>query len=62
MNTLIMRPGGEQMVNDPTLEREDVGGREPMDDPAQTDPQTTKERPDRELEAPDFAPDVQKDK
>ena len=50
------------MVNDPTLEREDVGGREPMDDPAQTDPQTTKERPERELEAPDFAPDVQRDK
>ena len=46
------------MVNDPTLEREDVGGGEPMDDPAQIDPQTTKERPDRELEAPD----VQKDK
>ena len=50
------------MVNDPTLEREDGGDREPTDDPAQIDPQTTKERPDRELEAPDFAPDVQRDK
>jgi hypothetical protein len=50
------------MVNDPTLEREDVGGGESMDEPAQIDPQTTKERPDRELEAPDFAPDVQKDR
>jgi hypothetical protein len=50
------------MVNDRTLEREDVGGGEPMDDPAQIDPQTTKERPERELEAPDFAPDIQRDK
>jgi hypothetical protein len=33
-----------------------------MDDPAQVDPQTTKERPERELEAPDFAPDKQPDK
>jgi hypothetical protein len=57
-----MRSGRYRMVNDPTLEREDVGSREAMDDPAQTDPQTTKERPDRELEAPDFAPDVQRDK
>lgn len=31
------------MVNDPELEREGVGGREPMDDPAETDPQTTRE-------------------
>jgi hypothetical protein len=50
------------MVNDPAREREDVGGGEPMNDPAETDPQTTKEQPDKELEAPDFAPDVQKDK
>jgi len=46
------------MVNDPTLEREEIGGREPMGDPAETDPQTTRERKDEELEAPDFAPDV----
>jgi len=50
------------MVNDPTIEREDVGGREPMDDPAQIDPQTTKDRPDQELEPPDFAPEVKQDK
>jgi hypothetical protein len=31
------------MVNDPTLEREEIGGREPMGDPAETDPQTTRE-------------------
>lgn len=31
------------MVNDPELEREDAGGREPMDDPRETDPQTTRE-------------------
>ena len=28
------------MVNDPTLEREQVGGNEPMGDPAETDPLT----------------------
>jgi hypothetical protein len=31
------------MVNDPALEREEIGGREPMGDPAETDPQTTRE-------------------
>jgi hypothetical protein len=31
------------MVNDPTLQREEIGGREPMGDPAETDPQTTSE-------------------
>jgi len=31
------------MVNDPTIEREEIGGREPMGDPAETDPQTTRE-------------------
>ena len=31
------------MVNDPELEREGVGGREPMGDPAEIDPQTTRE-------------------
>ena len=50
------------MVKDPSLEREDVGGKEPMGDPAETDPQTTRERKDEELEAPDFAPDVQKER
>jgi len=30
------------MVNDPTQEREEIGGREPMGDPAETDPQTTR--------------------
>ena len=34
------------MVNDPTLEREDVGGREPMGDPAEIGPQTTREGTD----------------
>src|SRR5207249_7511939 len=28
------------MVNDPTQEREEIGGREPMGDPAEADPQT----------------------
>jgi hypothetical protein len=42
------------MVKDPSLERE-----EPMGEPAEADPQTTRERNDEELEAPDFAPDVQ---
>jgi hypothetical protein len=28
------------MVNDPTLEREETGGREPMGDPAETEPGT----------------------
>ena len=46
------------MVKDPSLEREDIGGAEPISEPAETDPQTTRERKDRELEAPDFAPDV----
>jgi len=46
------------MVKDPSLEREDVGGGEPMGEPAETDPQITRERKDEELEAPDFAPDV----
>ena len=31
------------MVNDPELEREGIGGREPMDNPEETDPQTTPE-------------------
>lgn len=30
------------MVNDPTLEREEIGGREPMGDPAETEPGTTR--------------------
>jgi hypothetical protein len=47
------------MVKDPSLEREDTGGSEPMGEPAEADPQTTRERNDEELEAPDFAPDVQ---
>jgi hypothetical protein len=38
--------------------REDVGD-EPMTEPAETDPQTTRERKDRELEAPDFAPEME---
>jgi hypothetical protein len=46
------------MVKDPSLEREDVGGGEPMGEPAETDPQAARERKDEELEAPDFAPDV----
>jgi hypothetical protein len=50
------------MVKDPSLEREDIGGNEPMTDPAETDPQTTRERKDRELESPDLAPDVQEEK
>ena len=48
------------MVKDPSVEREDIGGKEPMGEPAETDPQTTRERKDDELEAPDLAPDVQK--
>ena len=28
------------MVNDPELEREEIGGREPMGDPAEKDPHT----------------------
>jgi hypothetical protein len=47
------------MVKDPSLEREDIGDDRPMGDPAETDPQTTRERQDEELEAPDFAPDVE---
>lgn len=43
------------MVNDPELERE------PMGDPAETDPQTTR-KDDEELEAPDFAPEKQPEK
>ncbi len=39
------------MVKEPSLEREDTGGREPMGEPAETDPQTTRERKDDELEA-----------
>jgi hypothetical protein len=50
------------MVKDPSLEREDIGENDPMGDPAENDPQTTRERKDRELEAPDFAPDVEKDR
>ncbi len=30
------------MVNDPTLEREEIGGREPMGDPTETDRGTTR--------------------
>jgi hypothetical protein len=47
------------MVKDPSLEREDVGGDEPMTEPAETDPQTMRERKDRKLEAPDFAPEME---
>jgi hypothetical protein len=47
------------MVKDPSLEREDIGDDRPMGDPAEIDPQTTRERQDEELEAPDFAPDVE---
>jgi hypothetical protein len=47
------------MVKDPSLEREDIGGNEPMGEPVEPDPQTTRERKERELEAPDFAPDVE---
>jgi hypothetical protein len=30
------------MVNDPTREREEIGGREPMGDPVETNPETTR--------------------
>jgi hypothetical protein len=30
-----------------------------LTEPAEPDPQTTRERKERELEAPDFAPDVE---
>jgi hypothetical protein len=30
------------MVNDPTLEREEIGVREPTGDPAETDPEKTR--------------------
>ena len=40
------------MVNDPTLEREDIGGNEPMGDPAETDP-TTREGGDYGVERDD---------
>lgn len=43
------------MVNDPTLEREQVGGNEPMGDPAETDP-LTRSNPDIERD-PDAQPD-----
>ncbi|HEY9287812.1 MAG TPA: hypothetical protein VIT43_07300 [Candidatus Dormibacteraeota bacterium] len=43
------------MVNDPTLERENVGGNEPMGDPAETDP-LTRSNPDIERD-PDAQPD-----
>jgi hypothetical protein len=45
------------MVNDPTLEREHVGGDDPMGDPAETDPTTREggdpgvEREDGDIEA-----------
>src|SRR5256885_17102609 len=45
--------GGSQMVNDPEVEREDIGGREPMGDPAEVNP-TTREGGDYgETDAPD---------
>ena len=47
------------MVDDPTLEREETGGREPMAGPAETDPGTTRregygvpETPDETTEGP----------
>jgi hypothetical protein len=40
------------MVNDPTREREDIGGRQPMGDPAETDPQITREGDDEVRETP----------
>jgi hypothetical protein len=30
------------MVNDPTREQEEIGGRDPMGDPAETNPETTR--------------------
>jgi hypothetical protein len=41
------------MVNDPTQEREEIGGKEPMGDPAETDPQTTREGDGGVPETPD---------
>jgi hypothetical protein len=38
------------MVNDPTIEREQIGGDEPMGDPAEIGPQTTREGGDYEVE------------
>jgi len=31
------------MIKEPSVEREEIGGREPMGDPAETDPQTMRE-------------------
>jgi len=51
------------MVNDPTQEREEIGGREPMGDPAEADPQTREggpvpETPDDTTEGiPEGAPE-----
>ena len=41
------------MVNDPTREGEDIGGREPMGDPAETDPQITRGGGGEVRETPD---------
>lgn len=38
------------MVYDPTIERENVGGSEPMGDPAETDPDQVREGGDQETE------------
>ena len=40
------------MVNDPTPEGEEIGGREPMGDPAETDPHITREGGDDVRETP----------
>ena len=40
------------MTNDPTLEREQIGGNEPMGDPAESDP-LAREGGDRDMERED---------
>lgn len=52
MAALTCETGGKQMVNDPTLERETVGGNEPIGDPAETEP-TKREGGDRGVERED---------
>jgi hypothetical protein len=41
------------MVSDPTLEREETGGREPMGDPAEPEPGTTRREGSGKPETPD---------
>jgi len=41
------------MIKDPSVEREEIGGKESMGDPAETDPQTTREGDQGAPETPD---------